>query len=226
MNFHLLLTCRYRPSQFRCQIYVVINLKFKARQFYTINNPYHSILDTPTITMDQTIHWDFKSCKLASAKSLIKNHAHLWFGTGLISPRDHRLISCDDAAFADFGKSGYLSSVNHLKQGERAMIQTCWTCENDIACKTMVAQAGGEIRGFSHLIPSLPGNWLYMKVDVSLTVSAVYSSELNVFWGILATRPTKIRIFEGPSEICPIHTRDVMIMYDCTPSTDNFLKQS
>ncbi|OTA90992.1 hypothetical protein M434DRAFT_33124 [Hypoxylon sp. CO27-5] len=176
--------------------------------------------------MDPDSKSDFKSCKLAGAKSLIKEESHLWFGTEPISPRDHQLISCDDTAFAAFGKSSYLSSVYHLKHGEGEMIQnTRWTCENDIACKKMVAQAGGGIRGFPHLIQPPPVNWLHMKVNVSLTVSAARSSELNVSWGILSTRPTRTRIFEGPSELCPIHPLDVMIMYDCTPSTENFIQQ-
>ncbi|OTA70171.1 hypothetical protein K449DRAFT_393181 [Hypoxylon sp. EC38] len=174
--------------------------------------------------MDPDSQCDFESCKLAGAKSVIKEQSHLWFGTEPISPRDHQLISCDDTAFAAFGKSSYLSSVYHLKHGEGEKIQdTCWTCENDIACKTMVAQAGGGIRGFPHLIPSPPAN--FPKVNVSLTVSATHSSELNVSWGILSSRPTRIRILEGPSEICPIHPLDVMIMYDCTSTTENFIRQ-
>ncbi|KAI1418590.1 hypothetical protein F5Y13DRAFT_184231 [Hypoxylon sp. FL1857] len=169
---------------------------------------------------------------LDHSKSLIKRRPHLWFGTSPISPRDHELISCDDTSFAECGFPGAspLCSVSHLKQGETndVMHQTCWTCENDMACKTMVAQAGGSVSGFPELA-SLPAWYqFHMKVEVKVTISMTSRSELVVPCGLFSTRPTKIRTLQVPSHIpghiCPFSPPEVMIMYDCTSSSESFRK--
>ncbi|KAI1380952.1 hypothetical protein F4677DRAFT_441282 [Hypoxylon crocopeplum] len=159
--------------------------------------------------------------KLVAFKTMICEQPQLWLGDVPVCPRDQALFDAVPVDFVNYCQNSFLILIAHLKRGEEdgGVLQTKWTCENDVACKHMVTQAGGGAVGLQQDVELHPEfDWLHMMVTVNLKIHP--AADLGIAGGQLSSPPAKIRIFRGPERTCHVHPWDAMILYDCAPRTD------
>ncbi|KAI0885818.1 uncharacterized protein GGS22DRAFT_188105 [Annulohypoxylon maeteangense] len=170
---------------------------------------------------------------LRKMRHKLRRYPHLWVGSSF-DIRDSTLLFGPSADFIDYSRlngSCHLAKICHYKAGEDhiAETQTFWTSENNALCNLMISTCGATAYGFPRLI------WLkypdelkeyHIRVDIKIMLSTIAMTRYNVSWGILSTRPDKIRILHGPKIFSPKHSWDAMILRDCTVTAEGELRKS
>ncbi|KAI0386711.1 hypothetical protein F5Y04DRAFT_275162 [Hypomontagnella monticulosa] len=172
--------------------------------------------------------------KISDARAMINEQPQLWLGnSSSISGRDRSLFCSRQLDFLGYDKTCYAAKICHYfnfqKYEDDAPIQvTPWTCADDITCKEMVAEAGGEVVGFPTISRNPNPNWFHAKIDVKFTIPtrSVLFNRDNVCWGIFTALATNARIYRGPMMQACSHRWDAMILYDCVASPEGPLTES